>query len=487
MTTKQSLTPVLNRMSDSREFIKDDIDLRNAVLLAEKDLKTPEEVGVQAGLLANFKRKVMDCAEKIRISDASTTTTNFGPYVPAILPVVVAWYPNFPLKDLISVQDMDQELAFIIVSELLAGTNKADTTKGGKVETPLGPRTIAGRYPTGEVFGEVIDDLVQDGADVVGLVAYNPLSLLDDNKEMFALQTTISGTTVSDGAISAVNGDVITFASVTDLTWSATLNIKTGILTLPGVTLADVTNVTIDYVWNIEFATRDNIPTINESFTMVPMRAKPRALSFPISVFAEYTKKKQYGDDARLNVANRVLNLMYQYQVRYILTRIYRGAKGANGVAQTVVIPTTGTDLSVRVQQVLADLNTISQLVMDASGRIEGNTLVTGSKFKAWLESLPDIYYKPEDSGKDTGFQGPRKIGTIGRFSVFYDDKLPADEGWMSYKGAEWYDAPYYLGVFMPITPTDAVNLRTNIEQAFVSMEGHRYDKPTTVFKLKFQ
>lgn len=476
MATKQSLTPVLNRMSDSREFIKENTDLNNAVILAEKDFRSPEEVGVQASLLANFKRNVMDSAETIKISDASTTTENFGPYVPAILPVVVAWYPNFPLKDLISVQDMDQELAFIIVSELLAGTNKADTTQGGKVETPLGPRTIAGRYPTGEVFGEVIDDLVQDGADVVGLVAYNPLSLLDDNKEMFALQTTIAGTTVSDGAVSAVNGDVITFASETVPAWTATLNSKTGILTLPAQTLADVTNVTIDYVWNIEFATKESIPTINESFSMQPMRAKPRALSFPISVFAEYTKKKQYGDDARLNTANRVLNLMYQYQVRYILTRIYRGAKGAE---QTITIPNTGTDLSIRVQQVLVQLNTVSQLVMNASGRIEGNTLVIGGNFKAWLESLPDIYYKQEDSGKDTGFQGPRKIGKFGRFTVFYDDKLGAAEGWMSYKGSEWYDAPYYLGVFMPITPTDAVNLRTNIEQAFVSMEGHRYDKPT--------
>ena len=483
MSTKQSLTPVLNRMSDSREFISDNTDLQNALVLAEKDFSYPEEAGVQAGLLATFKKKVMDCAEVIKISDASTTTNNFGPYVPAILPVVVAWYPNFPLKDLISVQDMDQELSFIIVSELLAGTNKADTTQGGKVETPLGPRTISGRYPTGEVFGEVVEDLVQDGADVVGLVAYNPLSLLDDNRELFALQTTISGTVVNDGAITAVNGDVITFGSVSTPAWTATLNAKTGILTLPAKTLANVTSVIIDYVWNIEFATKDSIPTINESFTMEPMRAKPRALSFPISVFAEYTKKKQYGDDARLNTANRVLNLMYQFQTRYILTRLFRGAKGAQ---QPVTIPTTGTDLNIRVQQVLQTLNVVSQKVMDASGRIEGNTLVTGGNFKAWLESLPDTYFKPEDSGKDTGFQGPRKIGKFGRYTVFYDDKLPAAEGWMSYKGAEWFDAPYYLGVFMPITPTDAVNLRTNIEQAFVSMEGHRYDKPTTVFKLLF-
>jgi hypothetical protein len=216
---------------------------------------------------------------------------------------------------------------------------------------------------------------------------------------------------------------------------------------------------------------------------MEPMRALPRALAFPISVFAEYTKKKQYGDDARLNTANRVLNLMYQYQVRYILTRIYRGAQGA---AQTIAIPVTGTDLSIRVQQVLHKLNEVSQLVINATGRVEGNTLVVGGNFKAWLESLPNTFYTQVDSGKDTGFQGPRRIGTIGRYAVFYDDQLPMDGGWMSYKGSEWYDAPYYLGVFMPITPTDAVNLNVRIEQAFVAMEGHKYDKPNSVFPLQF-
>lgn len=480
---KDNLKIVLDRMSDSRAFLSSDTDLSGALTLAQNDFKTPEENGVNAGILANFKRKVMDCAETIKISDSLTTTGNFGPYVPAILPVIVAWYPNFPLKELISVQDMDQELAYIIVSEILAGTNKADTTKGGKVETPVGRRTISGKYPTGEIFGEVIDEFVADGSDSVGIVAYNPVLILDDNRDLFRVSGEFDGTAITDGKISSVVGDVITFESATLVTLDVKLNAKTGIITVVGHAPADLVDITFDYVWNIEYATKDNIPSVEESFSMEPMRARPRALAFPLSVFAEYTKKKQYGDDARLNTANRVLNLLYQYQVRYILTRIYRGA---TGTPATVTIPTTGTDLNIRVQQVLHSLNLVSQDVMDATGRVEGNTLVVGGNFKSWLESLPDTYYKQEDSGKDTGFQGPRKIGHIGRYTVFYDDQLGADKGWMSYKGAEWYDAPYYLGVFMPITPTDAVNLNVRIEQAFVSMEAHRFDKPQAVIPLTF-
>ena len=66
---------------------------------------------------------------------------------------------------------------------------------------------------------------------------------------------------------------------------------------------------------------------------------------------------------------------------------------------------------------------------------------------------------KPKLKGSDYGFNGPRKIGRIGRFTVFYDDKLAVDKGWMTYRGNEWYDAAYYLGVFLPIAPTDAVNI----------------------------
>ena len=104
------------------------------------------EKGMVAQLLQNFKKVVMD-----KVTDSSYGATrgqsvnvmsDFGPYVPEVLPVVAAWYPEFPLKDLISVQTMEQDLAYLLFSKLVTGTNKAPTLVGQVVETALGQRQL---------------------------------------------------------------------------------------------------------------------------------------------------------------------------------------------------------------------------------------------------------------------------------------------------------------------------------------------------------
>ena len=64
------------------------------------------------------------------IAQTFTKSSNFGPYVMEVWPLVTAWYPDFPLKDLISVQDMEKPLAYMFFSMLKTGSNKADTLVG---------------------------------------------------------------------------------------------------------------------------------------------------------------------------------------------------------------------------------------------------------------------------------------------------------------------------------------------------------------------
>ena len=54
-------------------------------------------------------------------------------------------------------------------------------------------------------------------------------------------------------------------------------------------------------------------------------------------------------------------------------------------------------------------------------------------------------------------------------------------EAFMTYRGDEWYDASYYLGIYMPMVPTDAIALGVTVRESFVSMEAHKYHKPTCV------
>lgn len=468
------------KVADSIERVNNSsiVDFFNT---AKDALPSVEDQGVQAGIMNNFK-KITDSAE----ARDFITTSNFGPFLPELWPIITAWYPEFPLKDLVSVQDMEQPLSYIITSELLAGTDKADTVMGDKVETPTGLRTIRGRYPTGEIFEERLegDGILQDGTSIVAALAFYPLlqdsdSLASTQIQVYnssdVLQATIVPSNVAAGKLNLIDAD--TQAAAGDIELSTGIMTLTGWATFTGYVLAS-------YVWNIEFANDNNIPTLIEDMKMVPIQAKPQVLAMKWSIFSEYVKKKQFGVDIRTQTTKRVLDLLYHYQVRYILDKLWTGSTGGT---QTITWNVSTTiDVGSRIQDLLKQLNTVSHIVQANTGRIEGNVLVVGNNAKALFESLPDIYYKPEAPGKDYGFNGPRKIGSLGRFTVFYDDKLASNAGFMTYRGTEWYDAAAYYGVFLPIAPTDLINIYIHIKQAFVTMTAFRLDKPNAIVKLTF-
>lgn len=143
--------------------------------VADSDLKTIQDKGFEAMILNNCE-KIMDSAEMADFMKIS----NYGPFVPELWPIVTAWYPEFPLKDLISVQGMEQPLAYMAFTQLHTGTTKADTIAGQLVETATGLRKIRGAYPTGEVQGEELlaADFQFDGTDKTSSAAlvYFPLT-----------------------------------------------------------------------------------------------------------------------------------------------------------------------------------------------------------------------------------------------------------------------------------------------------------------------
>ena len=106
---------------------------------------------------------------------------------------------------------------------------------------------------------------------------------------------------------------------------TATIEAATGIITINDVV---VTKATVNYVWNIEYADNTNIPSVVEDMKMQSMEAKPRALAMEWTIFSEFVKKKQFGVDIRTQTTKRVLDLLYQYLVRYILDKMYFNAAG---------------------------------------------------------------------------------------------------------------------------------------------------------------
>lgn len=481
---------VLRRIEDSVKEVKQNPTTSKFFKFSMPDLKSVYDQGNQAMILNNM-RKICDSDEMANFIQ----TSNYGPYIPELWPVVVAWYPEFPLKDLISVQSMDRPLAYMAFTSLKAGTNKADTVAGEMVETATGLRKIHGSYPTGEIHGEELtaEHLQYDNTEKTdtGALAYFPLTLAGDYSEMYAVNITSTDSDLNGKWVfGSVTGNTITFvkSGVEDQPdeVGVTMDTQTGALVIKEKSTASATTVSLAsvyYVWDIQFSDKETIPSIVEDIELLTAEAKPRALGLRWSIFSEYVKKSQFGTNIRVDVTKRCLSLMYQFQTRYILDRMYNFSTVTE---QEISMPTGNITVEAKVQEVLETLNKgAAQIIAENTGRMYGNRLVVGRDFRSWLESLPNIYWEQDPKG-DPGYESPRKLGTFGPYEVFYDPHQANDKGFMTYRGEFWADAAYYLGEFMPVVPTDAVTLGTDVRSAFCSMEAHKYHKPNAVVPLKF-
>jgi hypothetical protein len=435
--------------------------------------------GTAAELINNFA-KIMD--SELGNSFMATHANDFGPYVMEVWPLVTAWYPDFPLKDLISVQSMDKPLAYMFFSLLKTGTAKGDTALGDIVETALGTRTLKGRYPTGEVFGEeILDNQITDDGT---LLAYAPLNVAVTPGYLEKTQVTIGSTVYT--AYNTNNGKVLFKQGSTEQAATViAIDINTGALTGTAVVaakgVAGTKAIEVNYVWNLDYADTENIQKVKEQVEMRPMEATPRALALEWTLFSEFLKKSQFGVDIREDNTKRILNLLYQYQVRYILDEMYLYRdQTANSDVTVTAQSSTGIALEVINQRVQKQLKDMGGKILKSSGRMEGNKLVVGINFKNWLESLPSNMFTPK-TAEDAFLQSPREIGTYGTYQVFYDPELADNKFWMTYRGKEFYDAAYYLGEYMPIVPTDCIALAVTVRSSFVSMEAYRYDKKNCV------
>lgn len=482
------------RVTDSIAAARADKRTAKAMLKSEKlgNLTTLKERGIQAGILNNFSRAIQDSIDAPATRGQQVNMmSDFGPYIPEVFPIVAAWYPDFPLKDLISVQDMNQDLAYLFFSKLVTGTNKAPTITGQVVETATGMRQINGYYPTGEIMGETIpaEQLEYDATtnELVAMTAYYALNTSGDYLEKFlinvykdnAIVATLIATTVQNGKVMLVN------SANPGVSNGSYMVVESGAIMLASADINNLTATTgvclnVNYVWNLDYAIQENIPKVKEQVERVEMRAIPRAIGMEWTIFAEALKKSQFNTDIRVENTKRVLDLLYQYQVRYILDTMWTYAAGAPG---TITLNMSNNfSLDVQAADLMRQLKQYATQIEIATGRIEGNRLVVGKNLKSFLESLPITWFKPVAT--PSGFSSPREIGTFGTFKIYYDPYRADNEAFMTYRGTEWYDAAFYMGIFLPIVPTDTVALGVTVRQSMVSMEAYCFNKKTAVVKL---
>lgn len=501
-----SAESVMSRVADSIRTLEKNQDVAHFTkyMKGKGMFENTSFMGVQAGLMNNFQStmdKFRGAGSRVSDSYAGLTPMetvqgvthlhNVGPYIPEIWPIIVAWYPDFPLKDLISVQSMEQPLAYLLYSELKVGTNKAPATAGDIVSTPMGMRSInVVGYSTGKVMGENIpaEQVAYDDTakTITTVLAFQPLLPEDKALAKLKLDVTVDGT-LSTYVAAGVSGNNINLALSTSPTVPVTgayVDGIHGIVVIPQATAPTAATMVANYWWNIDLANDANIPKIVEDITKRTIEAEPHAVEMQWTVFAEAVKQAQFGTNFKTENTKRVLNVLYQMQTRDVLSEMWTYATGTmtDPADQVIAIPTNSYSLDTQVNYVLSRLNAMSSQIGLNSGRMEGNRIVVGYEFKNWLEALPATWFKkyPEPAG----FLAPHAIGEFGKYIVFYDPQAAGDEAFMTYRGSEWYDAAMYMGVFLPFVPTDAVAVGVRVREAFVSMYATDFHKPDCVIKF---
>lgn len=487
------LSQEMSRVTDSIEKAQKNpmISAHFGAARANAGLSDVHELGVQAGILNNFAKKVADSIDApAAYGDRVNMQGDYGPYIPEVLFVVSAWYPDFPLRKLVSVQDMNQDLAYMFFSKLVTGTNKAPTIVGQMVETPTGMRTINGYYPTGEIFGETLpaEQLEVSAAGIDAITAYYALNVSGDYLKKFKLDICLNGAVVGSLVAQTVSGNKILMVSDPAASSNGSyMDIQSGAIfiaaaDIQGFSASNAYCINANYVWNLDYAIPENIPKVKEEIEKLEMRAVPRAIGMEWTIFAEALRKSQFKKDFRDENTRRVLNLLYQYQVRYILDDMWIYSTATPGA---ISLPqSTAISLDVQAANVAQQLHRYSTQIEITTGIIEGNILVVGKNMKAFFESLPNTWFTPVT--EPCPFSTAREIGKFSKYTVFYDPYRGDDEAFMTFKDPDrWWVAAYYMGMFLPITPTDVVTIGVKSTQSMVSMEAYKYWRPDAVIKLK--
>jgi hypothetical protein len=113
-------------------------------------------------------------------------------------------------------------------------------------------------------------------------------------------------------------------------------------------------------------------------------------------------------------------------------------------------------------------------------GRGNGNKIVSGDNLLNFLRILsPDVFVRAEKPIGD----GPYFAGTLnGDYDIYYNPDYAATEFIMTYKGQSWWEAPYYVGTYLPLMSSQYLLYPDfHGEQGYLAMDAYSFEYPTMV------
>jgi hypothetical protein len=459
---------------------KQRIDLVGEVI---KDSKNPRmgftdfDKATLALLYDNVEKELMRYKNLKNLSDR-TYSEQVGPFKKHAYNIITALYTTLEIRDLVSFQPLTQKRGAIYKMIYQFASNKGNIRAG---DTMFAPGTMGkrARYYSSQVVDKEPVTWTFDGTDSLATLEYFPLSKPEK------INIVVSGSPAAGTYtyLNTTNGIYILQkdAGGADV---GNLNPSTGVVTLTGVNATAATGTEGTYNWQSEkFSTNAPIPKVTVSITEDEVRAERRNLLIDTMLDVSYDFESQFAKSLNSELESTVIQYLQNELAFRVLGEIYDGQTGNGGDTFSFdTTATAGLSLTDHAQVLYKLLAEMSAKVRNNIGRGWGNKIICGDDLINFLKILPNDVWKRADKPKG---DGPYFAGTLnGDYDIYYNPDYPADEFLMTYKGDSWWEAPYYIGSYLPLMNSQYL-LYPDMhgEQGYIAMEAYSYEYPAMVVK----
>ena len=454
---------------------------------------TDAEAATMAVLLDNTER-VLDHYGRMKNLSDTTYSETVGPFKKHAMNIVSAVFTTMDLRRIISIQPLRQKIGALYFMRYLFANAKspigANDVMFAADTKPTRPELYMSGYGSQRVghkdtmtassAGESEAVALTFNTDhYTGALTYVPITEPDE----FKIRITDNGT-VKFLTFLAVNGALWDLQLNGSGTANGTLNPLTGALVINSATNV-MTACSVAYIWQSEHAASSLIPRVTVSVSETEVKARRNQLLFEMSLDATFDYQNQFGGrDLNAEMEDAVVKEIQNELSFTILSDMYVNCTGG----------TTGFDINVGTvpdglsfmdylqESLFKPLSAASMALYKNLGRGKGNFIVAGANLIQICSMLPSSVWAPNASADE---RGPHFAGRLlGKYDVFHNPNYPDNAYIMGFKGRDWWEAPYYVGSYLPVMKSQFMMFPDmHGEEGFISMEARKFLFPSHVLR----
>jgi hypothetical protein len=353
-------------------------------------------------------------------------------------------------------------------------SNKGNIREGDTMFSPNEVGTRARYYSTQLIYQEPIT-FTFDSTDSFATLEYFPLTSPADISIVvtggaaagtYTYLSTVTGIyQLKKGSVEAAVG---------------TIDPNTGVLTLLAVDATGATGTVGTYKWQSEkFSTSAPIPKVTISVTEQEVTAERRNLLIDTMLDVSYDFEAQFAKALNTELEAAVIQFLQNELAFRVLGEMYDGATGNAGTSYSYDPAScpTGVSLQEYAQVLYKMLSAMSNKIRDNVGHGGGNKIIAGNNFINFMRILDPETFRRSEKPKGNG---PYYAGNLnGDYDIYHNPDYAATAFLVTYKGEAWWEAPYYIGSYLPLMNSQFL-LYPDMhgEQGYIGMEAYRYEYP---------